>query len=247
MTTATRRSRAALGESRLRNIDRRAFVDQNRRVQNLGHAFQTRGQIHHRSEDRDFHLVDGADLARHGAAGGDADADAKVGQRIVDALCRGGEFGANGQRRQAGAHRGVGLGQRPAPKTHRRVAVKIAQHAPLLANLVRRDAQRLADAIEQSQQILARALRVPRKAAQIAKQHARLPFRAARARLRGSTPCSASSTTGEKNWLSPARCRSSIRTSRSAPSVVAASSVNFRSSRRSLGSETLGRRGAVVR
>ncbi len=66
---------------------------------------------------------------------------------------------------------GVGLGQRPSPKAHGRVAVKIAQHAPLLANLVRRHAQRLADAIQQSQQIFGRALRVPRKAAQIAEQH----------------------------------------------------------------------------
>ena len=49
--------------------------------------------------------------------------------------------------------------------------MKIAQHPPLLANLVRRHAQRLAHAVQQAQQIFSRPLGMARETAQVAKQH----------------------------------------------------------------------------
>ena len=65
---------------------------------------------------------------------------------------------ANAQRRPAGPLDGVGLRQRPAPEAHRRVAVKIADHAPLLQDVVRHHAQGLADAVRAAEQVAGRPL-----------------------------------------------------------------------------------------
>ena len=90
--------------------------------------------------------------------------------------------------------------------------------------------------MQQPHQVVGRSLAVPRETAQIAKQHRNFGLARGQHHL-GVDAFDASSTTGEKNWLSPARCRSSSRTSRSELSVAAASSVNFRSSRKSVGSD----------
>ena len=55
--------------------------------------------------------------------------------------------------------------------------------------------------------------------------------------ISGSSTVSVSSTTGEKKWLSVACRRSNNRISRSELSMAATNSVNFTSSRRSVGSE----------
>ena len=54
--------------------------------------------------------------------------------------------------------------------------MKIAQHAPLLADGVGRHPQRLADPIQQAQQIVGRAFGMPGEAAQIAEQHRHFGF-----------------------------------------------------------------------
>ena len=48
--------------------------------------------------------------------------------------------------------------------------MKIADHAALIENVVRHDAQGLADARQQAEQIVGRALAFAREAAQVAKQ-----------------------------------------------------------------------------
>ena len=65
-----------------------------------------------------------------------------------------------------------------------------------------------------SEQVLGRLFGVAREAAQIAEQHGDLRLARGQDHF-GVAACRASSTTGEKNWLSPARWRSSSRTSRS--------------------------------
>ena len=86
-------------------------------MQHLGHALEPRGQVHDRPEDRHLHLVDRADLARHGPAGGDADADAKIGQRIVGPLAVAANSAriASAARQARTAASGCGSGQPQKP------------------------------------------------------------------------------------------------------------------------------------
>ena len=98
--------------------------------------------------------------AGHGRPGGDADAGAEIG--------RGLELGADCQRRAAGPRHGVVLRQGPAPETHRGVALEIAHHAALLADVAGHHAQGAAHPLQQPEQIARLPLRFAREAAQIA-------------------------------------------------------------------------------
>ena len=147
------------------------FVQQDRRADDLGHAFQPRGQVDDRAEDGHLHLVDGADLAGHGHAGGDADAGVESGQGAFGVSGGGFELAADGQRGAAGPQDVVLLGQRPAPEAHGGVALEIADHAALVEDLMRHHAQGLAHALQQAHQVVGVPLRLAREAAQVAEQH----------------------------------------------------------------------------
>ena len=63
------------------------------------------------------------------------------------------EFRSRGQRRGSRALQGIGLIKGPAPEAHGGVSLEVAHHAPLVLDVVRHHAQRLADPLEQAQQV----------------------------------------------------------------------------------------------
>src|SRR5690606_37071012 len=81
------------------------------------------------------------------------------------------------QRRSRRSADRIRLVQRPSPKPHRRVAVKIADHAALPQYLPGHHSQSVTDPLQQFEQLVLRLLALPRKTAKVTKDHrnVRLP------------------------------------------------------------------------
>ena len=119
----------------------------------LRHPLETACQVDDGTEDGDLHLLRRANFPGDGAAVRDADPDLEAAQGMVrPAEC----FTKGGTNPQCGPTRGdrrFGGRERPAPKSHRGIALKVARHTSLFQDLARHHAESPAHTIQEPPQV----------------------------------------------------------------------------------------------